>query len=513
MNSPTPPEQETPTWCRQKLKDIYWKIHATFPNIIATPHRQDRDFFIQRARTQNEKTRVPESEELRRRIVWGAEIFGPAEIESFYRQIKKLDWHEPQDHRIGKNVIETIRGWRTYGLIGNFNIGVVQPSKSSGFRHTYVGPVPKDAEYLLVNVVQFSPELTCVIVGFVLKEEVTKSYERELNKDRKFEHRAKFGRFSYSTYGPESLKREAIDNERTRCRAMVSSWFKNNFRGFFYSSSLGGRLPLVELITCKNVAVLTHPTESSENDDWARLLVPHGWGEVWNSKKYPGFRMRRSDTGDDMPFDSIVSIQTSTLPAEEFEIYGGLTSSSIAAFVHERIDDFICQNAVLHMLHEIARILKDGREKLEIGGTRYGKILKSIDEIKSLFDRSIGFPAILNEIHSKAEKDWAYRWSGNEFENTPWPAERPVEKLSETLRLYTMSLSKRLIDDDAATREHFEQLVSILSTRESVKTQRRMEYLTYLTIVLALGSLAISLSPDSWIQKVKTYAGKKFDSK
>lgn len=520
MNSPTPSEQEQErenregaSWLRRKLKTVHWRIHATFPNIINTPHNEDQNYLERRTREKNEATRVPESEELRHRTVWGIEIFGPAEIESFYRQLRKLNWDKPQDHRLGKGVIETIKEWRTYGLTGNFNIGLVYPRKISGFQHTYIGPVPKNVDYLHVNIVQFTPEVTCLLVGFVLAEEAAKAYEVALCKDRKFEHRANFGKFSYSTWGAEHLKRESIDAQRTRCRNIVISWFKSNFRGFFYTSSLGRRLPTLELITCKSESILTSPGEISERRAWLELIVPHGWGDVWTSTKYPGFRMRRSDPGDDMPFHSIVSMQMSSLSENEFEMYGGVTPRAIVAFVHERIDDFLCQNAGLHILHEIGGILKNGREKLKTGSSRYRKILKSINEIKTFFDRSIGFPAILSEIQSKSKKKWAYKWSGNEFLNTPWSEEISPMQLSESIRLYTMGLSKRVINDEVATREHFEQLVSILSTRESVKTQRKMENLTYLTIALALGSLVVSLSPDLWIKEAKVYIDGKFKSR
>lgn len=517
MNSPEVPQQEQvqenqdrPMWIRQILKNVHWRIHATLPNIIKSPHNEDRNYLEQHAREKNEETRISESERLRHSTVWGVEIFGPAEIESFYRQIRKLGWDKPQGQRLGKGVTDTIKEWRTYGLIGNFNIGVVRSRETSGFQHTYIGPVPKDAEYLLVNIIQFTPEITCVTAGFVFGEAAAQAYERELCKDRKYEHRAIFGKFSYSTWSPKLLKRESIDAERARCRKIVTSWFKNNFRGFFYSASMGERLPTAELITCQNEFILTNPTPIAPRSPWCELLVPHGWGDVWINTKYPGFRLRCSDPGDDMPFHSIVSLQTSSLPEQEFEMYGGVTDGATVAFVHERIEDFLCQNAGLSILHEIGGMIKNSRERLKTGSTRYKKILKSIDDIKTFFDGSIGFPVVLSGIQEKAKTAGAYKWRGNDFSNEPWPEGQAPVQLSESIRLYTLGLSKRVITDEVATREHLEQLVGILSARESVKTQRRMEFLAYLTVSLALGSLVVSLSPDSWVKETKTYIDSKF---
>ena len=515
MNSPVPSEQEpenreVETWLRRKFKALHWRVHATFPNVIKNPHLDERDYLKQRAVEKNQITRVPESEEVRNRAVWGVELFGPAEIESLYRQIRKLKWHEPQDHRLGKNVIETIKEWRTYGITGNFNIGVVCDGKHPHFHRSYVGPVPKNVDYLLVNVVQFTPEITCLVVGFVLKEPATTAYENFLNRDYRFEYRVNLGKFSYSVWGPELLKREAIEAERALAGGMVRSWFACNFRGFFYSFSRGTRLPTVELITCNSIPILAHHDEVSENNRWSELLVSQGWGDIFTNTEYPGFRLRRAESSDTFPFHSFASLQISELPIDEFKIYGGITPSSIAYFVHERIDDFICQNAVLHLLHEISRLLKYGRENLETGSRRYKKILKLINEIQVFFDRSVGFPAILSGIQSKANNEWSYKWNKNEFFNKPWTDELALITLSETIRLNTVGLSQRVINDDVATREHLEQLVSILSTREGVKTQRRMERLTYLTALVAISSLIVSLSPNSWVEGVKSYLSTRF---
>lgn len=503
--------ERSKTWIRGKFKKIQWRIHATFPNWISGPDRNDRDYLQQRDIQKNIETRVSVDESLRNDCVWGVEIFGPSEIDSLFSQLKNLGWDKPPIHILGKGSAETIKGWRTYGYTGNFNIGVVQSHSSSTHHRNYLGPVPKNVEYLLINIIQLTPEITCVLVGFRLNDEFSKTYENALNTDRKHTHRAIFGRFTYSTLGVEHLKRESVDEIRTRRREMISSWFGTNLRGFFLATSNGKRLPTTELISCQNELILTPRGNTAAEKSWCELLTPFGWGDVWTNIKYPGFRIFHSEPLDDIPFHTIVSVQTITLPPEEFSIYGGVTPGTVVKFVHENVDDFLCQNAALYMLHEIRNLIKVSREKLSIKGSSYGLIIKSIDRINRYFNYSVGIPAILNDLQEKSGREKI--WNSYKFANTPWRQNEEGLQLSEVLRSHVAFLSKKTIDEETGVREHFEQLASIMSARESVKTQRRMEFLTYLTIILALGSLIVSLSPDSWIKEAKTYLDSKFNGK
>ncbi|WP_432383320.1 hypothetical protein [Duganella sp. P38] len=363
----------------------------------------------------------------------------------------------------------------------------------------------------MVEIVQITPEITGVLVGFRLSTEFSSAYEVALNADRNYVHRPIFGKFTYTTLGVELLKREAVDKIRADSKQIISTWFRRHLRGFFISTSGGLRLPTAELLSCHNDIVLTQKGHGTPEKAWCRLLTPYGFGDVWASLKYPGFRILSTEPVDDMPFHTIFSIQISTLPAEEFSIYGGINSGTVVKFAHENLSDFLCQNAMLYVLHEIRNKIKENRQKLNIRKTSYRSITKSIERIKDYFEFSVGIPIILTDL-----RDFSKRkniWNSYIFFNAPpWPQEEPAQ-LSEVLRNHVKFLSQKTANEELSVREHFEQLASIMSTQESVKAQKRMEFLTYLTIVLALSSLIVSLSPDTWIKETKAYLDRKINQK
>jgi hypothetical protein len=117
----------------------------------------------------------------------------------------------------------------------------------------------------------------------------------------------------------------------------------------------------------------------------------------------------------------------------------------------------------------------------------------------------LGTPTIVAELQKQSEHASAYAWRWEDFRSEPMRDGGERTRLAEAFRFQTRNLSERVIVDDEATRAHFEQIASILSTRESVKAQRRMEWLTVFTAILAVASLLVALLPQPWSNSIQSY--------
>jgi hypothetical protein len=485
-------------WYAKQAKKLWWRVHATFPNILPSPYGDEAAFFAEKDERENEKTRVPLNEELRLQAMWGAELFGPGEVELLYTQMGKLGWDTDRFGTEHRNVVKWIREARTYGSEGSFNLGVVGRNSEKNFLRDYMAPVPDEVDYLLVYIKQITASITCVLTGFVLKPEYAQYYEQQLLRDRKTSHRPLWGRFSYQTWGVEHLKRESIDKGRALYRDIVVRWFQKNLPGYFCSVSEGKRLPTAELITCSQEIPLTQYRSGDPSSEWAELLIPFGWADVWTSTECNEFRLRLSDLSGETPFHAIATIRPPDIPEEAIRHHGGKSSrGAVVAFAHERLEGIFCHNAALTLLLEISRSLKHSRERLRSTMMRHSRILPSIESIKHFFDQSLGTPAMVSELHKKSDHVHEYEWDCHEFINLPWRDEDAPVKMAEILRTNTRGLSERVLLDEETTREHFQQIATIVSTRESVKAQRRMEFLTVVAVILALASLLLSLAPKS----------------
>jgi len=183
-----------------------------FPNWGAV-NRADLVYERAHDAEENEKTRVPPELELRVPMVWGCELYGPAEIDGLYRGLEKLEWGVVG--RIGDKdgIAKWIRESRAYGKQDAWLNGghVVAINERGKYFATYnFASLPKSVSFFDVQVFQLSPSLTGVLVGFRLDDTVAQRYENEINRDRRTYRRRIRGSRAISIIGPENQKKEAM---------------------------------------------------------------------------------------------------------------------------------------------------------------------------------------------------------------------------------------------------------------------------------------------------------------
>jgi len=95
------------------------------------------------------------------------------------------------------------------------------------------------------------------------------------------------------------------------------------------------------------------------------------------------------------------------------------------------------------------------------------------------------------DLHDASKDPWHFATASDvDFELRDFSG--AAVPFSRVLRAETARLSEEAIADEAATRELFEQLSSVMSTRENVNAQVKMERLTWGTILLSCVSIAIA---------------------
>ena len=120
-------------------------------------------------------------------------------------------------------------------------------------------------------------------------------------------------------------------------------------------------------------------------------------------------------------------------------------------------------------------------------------VTRTLQEIGLYFDRTLGSPAITRELAKKSEVAGWYRRDFPKFTMPGRGGNGEPADLSEEIRSGVHYLASRVNEDEAAMRAHIEQISSVLSVRESVKAQRRMEWLTVVAVIVAIATLVVAL--------------------
>lgn len=488
----SPPLKETRL---RRWKDkLVWRAFWLLPQLLPHPYRTDRASWRNRDQKKNEQTRVPEDQELRVGMVWGVELYGPAEIENLYVGLKKLGWRSVAER---SSIQNWIQHQRAFGYGGWLNVGYVRDrtDRDKNFMIHNYSKLPPSVSALVVRCHQISPSLTGILIGFELNESTARCYADELNRDRAMILK-RDARFSVSHWDPEHQKRESVDEARSRLRRVAGAWFEQNLPGFFCSLQRPEAFPTMELLTVKNGPILHDPEKLPEEVffSWRRLTTNTIPWDVWSCEEVPGLQLTMSRSRDDADgFHITVAMDESKLIEDEMKPWGGKTTHAITHRFNEELEDLLIHASTIQYLREQSRDIKLTRVGLKKARSSRRSVMRTLQEIGLYFDRALGSPAITKELAKKSE---GTGWYSRDFPKFTMPSKgknnEPLD-LSEYLRSSVHHLASRVNEDEAAMRAHFEQISSVLSVRESIKAQRRMEWLTAIAVIVAVVTLFFGL--------------------
>lgn len=491
-----PPATEPRT--RRWWDPLWWRAHWLLPNLIPSQYGSDRDYERERDQKDNIHSRVPEQQQLRVHIVWGVELYGPSEIENLYAGLRNLGWGSIAWS--DQKVVDWIQQQRSYGFGGWFNVGRVLRRKERG-KSTFTqnfAPLPDQVESLIVRAIQISPSLTAMHIGFRLTESAARCYEEALNRNRVTYRKRSRRPGSISIVDVEPQKRQAVENVRADLRRLVGSWFDLHLPGFFASLERPRAFPTAELLMVENGPVLQEPADEPRSGhlSWRWLLGNTSPREVWTCTDSAGLQLsmdRRSNEKEGRHI--VVALDAATFPLEKHGASRKRTPHYYTYTCDELLEGMLAHAATIEYLREQKRDLSITRENLKRARSSRRGVTRTLREIGLFFDRTLGSPATARELARESKQAGGYRHDCPAFTAPGWMKDDKPRDLSEEIRSTVHALATRLIEEEASIREHFQQLSTILSVQESIKAQRRMEWLTIAVLIVAFASLIVAVTP------------------
>ncbi|WP_152973716.1 hypothetical protein [Pseudomonas libanensis] len=502
LTEPDEPNEKSPdvtepvpdSWLSKLVRKIKWRIKWLLPNIFSNLLETESSFSRDHDLLSNQESRVPETEELRIQIIWGAEVYGPSETESLCENLARLGWTAGSGSSKRGDASEWVRRQRSYGHGGWYNVGIVS---SPGDSHKYFLPtnetkLPDKVDYLIVKIYQLTPALTSIVVGFVLKEHVSTIYESKLSKTRTryYERTKRQGIFRIS---PEEIKNRDIIKSRQDLRNIAQDWFSSQLPGYFCNSDIH-RLPTAELITTNNSPLLPDVKIRCERSDrWRDIIAPCPPHDIWSSSTGLGVSFTSRNELKDDPVHLIICLCKAEVSDDAIKYRGDRSNRVFVSHAAELMEGVISNFAGLGFLTEALKNLRVSRTSLEIRKVNEDGSLLALEKIQAFFDKSLGTPVVAAELRNRSEHVSNFAHDCGLFTSPSWRTDDPQRTISKELCQHTNSLAKQVIIEDHSLREHLEQLSSIISVRESIKAQRKMEKLTICALLVAIISALITI--------------------
>ncbi|AZU59779.1 hypothetical protein CFM90_26525 (plasmid) [Ralstonia solanacearum] len=452
----------------------------------------------------NAATRVPEDEALHLRVLWAAEIFGPNEVEQLYAHLGRFDWRAGMGR---DGAVDWVRQQRSYGFGGTYHVGCVT---RRGDRSRWVpmpqnhAALPEPVDYLLVEIAQLTPSLTCVLIAFVLKDDASRCLEQLINRDQASAIEPVDDGTIILHVDPARLKRRALQQARDEHCKLVESWLRDNLAGYFCARKDRAQMPMAELTTTSRHSLFGHPGDPSRllREDWRQVVTQSHTVWTLGGVERQGLRFAFSDAeSETAPFYLMASLCIGELEPGTLTKTGWQEDSpaSYVAYCHSQLQGVLENWAALVFLKEAAKDIKLARQAMQIGPLRRRQTVKALNRVQQFFDQVGGVSVAATELHERVREAAGALPECAHFESSNWIRTGPPRILATELLGRTGRLAREIVDSESALREHFTQLASVVSIRESIATQRKMEWLTYVAIGVAVVSLVVAtLSVQDW---------------
>lgn len=483
------------------IKSLRWNLRLFFPNAFLSAG--EKRSFAESDKKSNAGTTPDASEEVALEIFYGAEIYGPAEADRLYKNLTRLKWSAGHGGIERKNAADWVREQRLYGDGGWYNVGVVVRADDT---KRFLLPsntleLPKGVDFLKVEITQLTAALTCVVVGFVMDSSFKHSYAAALCK----EYRARFVRGSKRTLmrkSPSDYKRYAIEAARQEARSLVLHWFSKNLPGYFCSNG-PLYLPTAELVSTQVTPIFQ---ENFHSEGWREMIVSYSRYGVWGPSSSGGVKMSHFSLPKlEGSFHLVFGVCRSEVDAEEIRYFGD-PASAYKAYASEFVPEVLSHFASIGYLSECLKRTKLSRSSLRLAGVVGKEQIRVLEKIQVFFDSSLSAPVLASELKAMAGSPANFLFRHGDFKAPGWRGNDTERSLASFLAAVTTERSQRLLFEEHSLREHFEQLANIISIRESLRAQRKSEWITLLALLIATASMVITaLQSRAWVLELKNF--------
>ncbi|WP_156762641.1 hypothetical protein [Woeseia oceani] len=476
---------------------LHRAAHRRFPRIISNPDYQHLEIHRSHDAEENARSQPHQDESIRLRSLWAIEYYFPSHDDGLFAGFARLGWDKEETGALGRNPADWLRkrketisggGWSNLGYIARPG-----PKRFVGPHRT--AALPDDVDYAECRIYALTSAVSCIVMMFVVKEEVGGRYEHILRQTYQTEIRPR-GR-GYEIIGPELQKERAISNARSALRSELRNWFQRNLPGYFSSEESGTEMPVCEFLTLMKAQPF-----SPRDDDMAQsepalhvLGIDHDF-DAWAYGEVPGLRFSWPiRPAGPKGLYAVIAARRDNFPEDKLEMYGG-RDSALPVFLDHRINGLLSRWSLLGVLAGLERKFALRHITSELKASLPRNALKRLNRLGDLFSTATETGLLAAEIERFSDQKISFSHGVAAFSPCRpeyYRTENP--SLAGIFRENINRRSKTLVQRASSSQELMMQQTTAVGTRENVRLQRRIMLLTWIIVVLT-GLLAWNVFRD-----------------
>ena len=369
------------------------------------------------------------------------------------------------------------------------NLGVLTRSESEGFwapSRTTVA-LPSCIDYASAYMYQLSASLIAIVACFVLKEDDSNAFDSILLEERRTLTRPiKRG---VSIHDPASQKAEDIGRVRKDLSSAIAQWFQEHLPGQFSSSTRSGELPTCEFLTTRQARPFPPISEGRPSGfSYVGLLEMDYGFDVWKSDSISGLCFKESTS---IRHHSIIAAREQDIVAEMRKGYHKDRSGRIF-YIDQVVRSVILARAILMLFEEYTQsVLRVRDADLSRASTSKGAV-EYLDKLTRNVLYGADVSAVAEEIPSTVQAGFGPLGDASDFSSVELFGRASVS-YAEQFRMIIADHARWLQTLEHAFSAYSTQVGSLLGTRENVRLQRHMTWMTIALLVLTVVTVVIAV--------------------
>ena len=462
--------------------------------------------YQQRDPQDNADTTPPEDERIDLCCAWGIEFYTPAHIPDLIEGFRKLGWHADDRQDPSRNPESWLYGLRRFQYGGAWmNLGYLIPKDSAlpliG-PDKRVTPLPTCAKYARAGIYSISPSLVSVVVCFVFDDDTSTMFDKALRRDRQTYLSPIRG--GHRIYGVRTQKTDHIRQIRIDITRQIGTWFSENLPGLFSSGILDHDIPTCEFITLRKAEPFPSQIEGGNNfQRYLGLLGLRPDFNVWKSSRTPGLKFRMPNYVERDPrYHSILAIKESRHIDGMPDFYGSTDRYARIAHIDQVMPNLLSLWSMLPMLEGYTQHLNMVRDSATFRPKDRLAPAKVLEKLGGNVAYSVDLAAVTAELAMHSEEGFPLVHDVEQFDPCDSQVYETGINLRKRLEFMVHKQATWLERTDESIRDQLTQYGTLLGATESVRLQGRIQYLTWVLVILTIVVLFAAFVPEESKQDI-----------
>ena len=456
------------------------------------------EFWSTNDAAENEKTRLPDNEQIALPALWLAEIYTPTTRAGLVRlrdyvALAKLP-HRNQDieRMISSTRLDRMRVVSPLPWVVPSDSGIFVPER-------IVDKLPPRIAHVGLTLLSVTPSITVLVFEFVLKEEDGLRLNEVINADRATTIR-RTGKTRRSILHVENQKRGDVAEFRKSIQKDAENWIRMRVPGFFSESS-SGSFPAIELLATQLADPFEPNDSTSRPDPYRDMLDLENWLGYWRCVDYDYFRLSQSRFDEFLAprsYRLALAAQMSALADNRLPHTGiGTTNHEILSAAIQAIGAWLpallSRWALTALLSEVDRYLSLLRDEAmaSMGGNSARELIALRD---SLLRVGLDSRIVATEIVEFAAEQDEWEYGVPDFAFVTHDG-RSTESLSSVLRKGQRATGKRVGQVESDLGELLSTSADLTGSVQNLRLQGKVLWLTVVSSIIAIVALGVSLLP------------------